>query len=204
MPGRPAAGISTADLGRAHRKPRRPVSAARDLLTLLFWLSSATCWRNPRKFSRRLRYDVSCGARLSCAAGFREFCKRARGGWAWLRGVGGCSVIYELLGRLSGWWMELGINVYVFFFFFSLSSFFFEILGVAVNWILFIYIFLSFWSFNAGTMKREFLKQTTVRSMKDVDTPGDTKGNYIGLVIRVRTSTRSWEIKKVQQRIERT
>lgn len=140
MPGRPAAGISTADLGRAHRKPRRPVSAARDLLTLLFWLSSATCWRNPRKFSRRLRYDVSCGARLPRAAGFREFCKRARGGRGWLRGVGGCSVIYELLGRLSGWWMELRINVYVFFFFllsFFFFFLFFEILGVAVNWILF-------------------------------------------------------------------
>lgn len=53
-------------------------------------------------------------------------------------------------------------------------------------------------------MKREFLKQATDRSIKDVDTPRDTKGNYIRLVIRVRTSTDLWEIKKVQQRIERT
>lgn len=34
-------------------------------------------------------------------------------------------------------------------------------------------------------MKREFLKQATDRSMKNVDTPRDTKGNYIRLVISV-------------------
>lgn len=46
-------------------------------------------------------------------------------------------------------------------------------------------------------MKREFPKQATDWSMKDVDTPRDTKGNYIRLVIRVRTSIHLWEIKKV-------